>query len=150
LTQSFSIVFAAVAGTIIIGCAAPQTQELKRAREIFTEAQKDSTLTPNASVTLTEAGRNLNRALKSTSRKEQRHLAYLARKRIELARLQVLHMQKEIELQALQERQEQYLFTLRRLHHERAERQAEQAQRELDSHRSEELQQAGNTGKNGS
>jgi hypothetical protein len=132
------IVVAVIAAILAGGCAAPQSRELKQARESFMEAQNDPTITQRASVTLHEAKQSLERALKSISRKKQRHFAYLALKQTELARMQARQQQKQQDVQILQEEQDQFLFDLRRRQVEQARREAEQAQRDLQTYLAEE------------
>lgn len=128
-------------GIVAVGCAAPQSQELQQAEQAYSAAKDDPAVNENASVTLFEAKQALDRAKNADSLEEQKHFAYLAQRRIELAETQADQAQTREEVRDLQAQQEDFLNTLRRRQAEQARQQAEQAQQELQAYRTQEREQ---------
>ncbi|RJQ67297.1 MAG: OmpA family protein [Desulfobacteraceae bacterium] len=129
------------AGIVAIGCATPQSQELKQAQQSYSLAKDDPSITQNASVTLYEGKQALDRAQRAEEIEEQKHYAYVAQKKIDLARVQADQLQTRQEVEELQEQQESFLLALRRKQAEQARQRAEQAQEELQAYRGRERQQ---------
>ena len=124
----------------VAGCATPQTQELVQAEHAYTEASTDPTVTQNAALTLQEAQKALNQAKNADDVDVQRHYAYLAGKKVELARVQADNAQTQQQVAELEMQQKDYLLQLRQGRTEQAQQRAQQAEQELRAYRTEAMQ----------
>lgn len=129
------------AGIVAVGCATPQSQELKQAQQSYSEAQNSPAIAQNASATLYEAKQDLDKAKKADNIADQKHYAYLAQKKIELAESQASRAQIRDEAQNLQKQQEKFLLALRQRQAEEARKQAEMAQQKLQAYQSQQREQ---------
>jgi OOP family OmpA-OmpF porin len=129
------------AGIVAVGCATPQSQELKQAQQSYSEAQNSPAIAQNASATLYEAKQDLEKAKKADNIADQKHYAYLAQKKIELAESQSSRAQIRDEAQNLQQQQEKFLLALRQRQAEQARKQAEMAQQKLQAYQSQQKEQ---------
>ena len=105
---------------LVTGCALQQLESLEAARLAYTEAAKDPALAASAPVALYEAKQALTRAETAWEQDEDEvettHLAYIALRRVEIARAVASEKQAEIEAGTLGERRansvRQYLVSL--------------------------------------
>jgi len=119
------------AGLIAVGCATPQSQELQQAESSYSQAQNNETINRHAPVALREAKQDLDRAKAADEVEEQKHFAYLAQKKIELAQNQATQANSREEVANLQQQQDEFLLAMRRQQADQARAEAEQAQQEL-------------------
>lgn len=136
-TLSKSIILAAAGMVVLAGCATPRSNELEQARQSYSDVQADQTLSGDASVALYEAKQALEMAESADDLKAQRHYAYLAQKKIELAQAQSNQAQASEELDDLKAQQEEFLTTVRQRQAEEAKQEAEQAKQKLEAYQSE-------------
>jgi outer membrane protein OmpA-like peptidoglycan-associated protein len=154
---------AMLAVALLVGCATPSLDEVERARQELAAAKDDPRLAQNAPVELYEAEKTLNRAAQvwqgEENREEAAHLAYLAERRVSIARAVAEKRIAEDAARALSLEREQVLMearvrevdvarmqaelALKRAQEEatRAEEQAERA-RELQARAEEEARRA--------
>ncbi|MGA6927687.1 MAG: DUF4398 domain-containing protein, partial [Desulfosarcina sp.] len=136
-TLSKSIILAAAGMVVLAGCATPRSNELEQARQSYSEVQADQNLSGDASVALYEAKQALEMAESADDLKAQRHYAYLAQKKIELAQAQSNQAQASQELDDLKAQQEEFLTTVRQRQAEEARQEAQQAKQELQAYQSQ-------------
>jgi outer membrane protein OmpA-like peptidoglycan-associated protein len=108
---------AAILCLVATGCALQQLESLEAARLAYTEAAEDQTVAANAPVALYEAKQALTRAETAWEHDEDEvettHLAYVARRRVEIARAVASEKQAEIEAGTLAERRAKVLLEAR-------------------------------------
>lgn len=138
-TSTLAIFFAA--GLVATGCATPQSQELKQAQQSYSAVQDNPVVNQNASVILYEAKQDLDKAKNAENVATQKHYAYLAEKKIQLAQTQARQAEIRQQAENLQDQQEKFLLALRQQQAEQAKQRAEQAQQKLQAYRSQERQQ---------
>lgn len=126
-----------IVAVAVVGCATPQSQELVQAEHAYAEASTDPTVTQNAALTLQEAQKALNQAKNADDVEVQRHYAYLAGKKVELARVQADNAQTQQQVADLETQQKDFLLQLRQSRTEQAQQQTQQAQQELRAYRDE-------------
>ncbi|MEW6441701.1 MAG: OmpA family protein [bacterium] len=132
-------VIALGAGLIAAGCATT-SHELEQAEQSYSAAANDPAITRNASVTLYEARKALDRGRDAGSQEDQEHYAYVAQKKIELARVQADQLETSQQVEQLEKQQQQFLASIRREKTEEARQQAEQARQELHAYRAQETE----------
>lgn len=102
---------------LVSGCALQQPASLEAARLAYTEAAKDRELAASAPVALYEAKQALTRAESAWERDEDEvettHLAYVAKRRVEIARAVARQKQAEIDAGTLAERRAKVLLEAR-------------------------------------
>lgn len=129
------------AGLIAVGCATPQSQELQQAESSYSQAENNETINRHAPVALREAKQDLDRAKAADDVDEQKHFAYLAQKKIDLARNQATQADTREEVANLQQQQDEFLLAMRRQQAEQARTEAEQAQQQLQTYQAREREQ---------
>lgn len=121
----------------LAGCATPRSPELEEAQRSYSAVQEDPVVSKDASVILYEAKQALDQAEQSDSMEAQKHYAYLAQKKIELARTQSDDEQSAKAVADLKERQESFLMALHKRQAEEAGMAARQAKQELQAYQSQ-------------
>jgi len=116
-------VLAAIA--VCSGCAT-QNESLESARMSYSQAQQDVEIAQNAPVALAEAGQMLRQAEDADDDDEISHLAYIAQRKVEIARAMAEARKAETEAQRLLDEREKL-----RLQQELAELKAMQTERGL-------------------
>ncbi|HYE34761.1 OmpA family protein [Methylocaldum sp.] len=91
------------------GCAT-QNESLERARMSYSQAQQDTEIAQNAPVALAEAGQALRRAEDADDEDETTHLAYIAQRKVEIARAMAETRKAEAEAQQLLDDREKLLL----------------------------------------
>jgi outer membrane protein OmpA-like peptidoglycan-associated protein len=122
----------------LAGCATPQSQELNQAQQSYSAAQADPTVSKEASATLYEAKLALEQAESAENIDAQRHYAYLAEKKIELAQVQSNQAELDNEIADLKTQQEEFLMALHQRQAQGAQLEAEQAKSELEAYQAQE------------
>lgn len=130
-----------LAAIALASCATPQTPELIQAQHAYSEARNNPAVANNAALTLQEAEKALNQAKEADDPDVQKHFAYIAGKKVELARVQADNAETEKKVAQLKEQQENFLLQLRQDRTEQAQQQAQQAQQELRAYRSQDRQE---------
>jgi OOP family OmpA-OmpF porin len=126
-------------GTLSLGlaCASPTPDALLGARAAYQKAAGDPNVNENASVELYEAKQALDRAdtewTKQGNREETEHLAYLARRRVELAESWASARQSVKEAEALAKQRDKVLLEARTGEVERALTAAQKARAEAEA-----------------
>lgn len=128
------------AGLVATGCATPQSQELLQAQTSYSSAENDPAVTEHASVALYEAQQALNQAQNAESLEDQKHFAYLAQRKIELARINANQQMTKGEVAMLQAQQKDFLLALRAREAKSARTEADQAQQQLHAYRTQDQQ----------
>jgi len=121
VVRYFSLVIIAVCS----GCAT-QNESLERARMSYSQAQQDTEIAQNAPVALAEAGQALRQAEDADDEDETTHLAYIAQRKVEIARALAETRKAESEAQQLLDEREKL-----RLQQELAALKATQTERGL-------------------
>jgi outer membrane protein OmpA-like peptidoglycan-associated protein len=124
-------------GMMAVGCATPQSPELKRAQVFYSKVASEPSATRYSPDILHQAREALDQAQNADNLRDQRHFAYLARQRLELARVNARKQQTKVEVARLQEQQEDFLMTLRAREAEQAQKEAEQARQALRAYRAQ-------------
>ncbi len=126
---------------IAVGCASmPRTAELDQAQTFYSSAENDPVVTQFSPVLLDEARQSLEMARNAETEAEQRHYAYMAEKKVELARTNAQREAVRAEAKNLREQQDQFVLDLRAQQAEQARREAAEAQEQLRAYRSREQQ----------
>jgi len=113
------------------------TPQLKDAQQAYTQARSNPTVARYASAPLEEAAQELHKAQNADSEAAQRHYAYLAGKRIELARSLAQEKAMEEELDELRDKRQEVMLQTRSFEAEQARKEALEAQRETEQAREE-------------
>lgn len=132
------VILLAIGLFALAGCATPVSSELKQARQSYSAAQIDPSVSNNASVTLYEAKKALDQAEQAEELEAQKHYAYLTEQRIALAQAQARNAENSQAALELREQQQAYLMQRRQRMAEQATREAEQAKQKLSAYRSQE------------
>lgn len=113
----------------IIGtsCATQKPRELLQAQQLYMQARQDPKMVNNAPVSLHEAGTIIEKAQDADDREEAKHLAYLAEKKVAVARAEADQKLAERESQQLLEERDKVL--LQGLEKELAELKAQKTER---------------------
>jgi outer membrane protein OmpA-like peptidoglycan-associated protein len=131
----------ALAGTGVVAAACAttprETPYLARAEQAYLEARSDPAVAKYAPVPMHEAGEAIEKAREVDDNAERRHYAYLAEKKIELAKTLALRESAEDQMEKLRAEQDDLLIRVRGEEAEKARRQAKEAQAELHAYRSE-------------
>jgi OmpA-OmpF porin, OOP family len=109
--------FLAILAAVALGACATTHPEVERARSLYDQAAADPMLAQHASVALYEAEKEVERAERTWSRdsdrEEAKHIAKLAEKRLELARVMAEAAVAEQETQRLAQEREGVLLEAR-------------------------------------
>ncbi len=121
------------------GCATmPQaTPQLDQAQQSYSQALADPQIARYAPVPLHDAGEALDMAQNAENEAERRHYAYLAEKRVELARALAAENAAGDRLKELRAQKEDILLKVRSSEAEQARMEAQQAQQEMRAYKSE-------------
>ncbi len=130
-----------VAGAVVAGCAStPRTSELNQAQTFYGNAENDPLVAQYAPVPLDEARQDLERAANAETEAEQRHYAYMAEKKVELARTDAQREAVRNQAENLRRQQEQFVLELRAQQARQAKQEASEAREQLRTYRSLEEQ----------
>ena len=86
LKKSAYLISGILIASVITGCKQEPTPSLKEAQKVVEETKKDVKVKENAPIALYEAEKTLKAALNAEDAKEMDHLAYLAKKKAEIAK----------------------------------------------------------------
>ncbi|MBP1151885.1 MULTISPECIES: OmpA family protein [Methylocaldum] len=95
--------------TLCAGCAT-QNESLEKARLSYSQAQQDVEIAQNAPVALAEAGETLRQAENADDEDETTHLAYIAQRKVEIARAIAETRKAESETQQILDERERLLL----------------------------------------
>jgi outer membrane protein OmpA-like peptidoglycan-associated protein len=123
---------------LMFACASTYTTpQLKDAQQAYIQARSDPTVAQYASAPLGEAANELHKAQNADSETQQVHYAYLATKRVELARSLAQEKAAEEELDKLRDKREEVLLQTRSFEAEEARKEALEARWETEQARDE-------------
>ncbi len=86
LKRSAYLISGILIASIVSGCKQEPTPSLKEAQKVLEETKKEEKVRENAPIALYEAEKTLKKALNAESAKEMDHLAYLAKKKAQIAK----------------------------------------------------------------
>lgn len=99
-------------GIAALGCST--SKELTQARNSYSEARDNPTVSQHASATLNDAEMALEKAQNAKTWEKQEHYAYMAQKNVELAWIEASQAQSKMEAAQLDQEREQLSAALRR------------------------------------
>jgi OmpA-OmpF porin, OOP family len=130
-----------IAGTAGIGCSARTNLALEQTRAAYMQTRQDPEVAANAPVALHDAEAALRRAEQTwqstRDQQEVEHLAYLAEKRVEIARATARRVMAEAEAERLNNEREKVIIEARTREAERARQEAQTRTREAERARQE-------------
>jgi Outer membrane protein and related peptidoglycan-associated (lipo)proteins len=115
-----------IAFALGVACAT-QNPALERARQAYAQAEQNPVVTANAAVALHEAGQTLRQAEQAEDQEEMEHLAYLAEKKVEIARTEAQKKMAEANAERLLKERDQVRLEARTREAEEATAVAEAA-----------------------
>jgi len=86
LKRSAYLISGILIASVVSGCKQEPTPSLKEAQKVLEETKKEEKVRENAPIALYEAEKTLKKALNAESAKEMDHLAYLAKKKAQIAK----------------------------------------------------------------
>jgi outer membrane protein OmpA-like peptidoglycan-associated protein len=142
--MKFLFIFGVGASALIAtACASTQNgmPHLNQAQQAYLQARSDPAIASYAPVPLHEAAQALNKAQEADSGEERRHYAYIAERKVELARTLAIKEAAENQVALLEAQQTEFLLQRRAREADLARREAEEARAQLRGYRSEQQQQ---------
>ncbi len=126
------ITLAAIAFAIS-GCKQEPTPQLKEAQSLYENVKSDTKVQENAPIALYEAQKTLKKAQAAESEKEMNHLAYLAKRRVQIAKEIAKRKEALKKIEELKQIKNRVILEAREAEIERAKREIEEKTKLLKS-----------------
>jgi outer membrane protein OmpA-like peptidoglycan-associated protein len=141
--MKIAISIIALTAVLAAGCATTQqaTPQLSQAEQAYQQASSDPMITRYAPVTLREAAQALEMAENAENEEEAAHYAFIAERKVELARSLAAENAAEDQFSKLSAQRQDILLQLRSREAELARQEAREAQQEVRAYRSDQQQQ---------
>ncbi len=126
LKKSAYLISGILIASVMSGCKQEPTPSLKEAQKVIEEVKRDRKVKENAPIALYEAEKTLKMALNAESAKEMNHLAYLAKKRAQIAKEIAERKEALKKIEELKQVKNRVILEAREAEIQRAKREIEQ------------------------
>ncbi len=133
MKRAFFLASAAAIAVIMSGCKQEPTPELKEAKALYEKTKQDVKIQENAPIALYEAQKTLKKAEAAESEKEMNHLAYLAKRRVQIAKEIAKRKEALKKIEKLKQIKNRVILEAREAEIERAKREIEEKSKLLKS-----------------
>ncbi len=133
MKKTIFLASAAVIALIVSGCKQEPTPELKETKALYEKTKQDVKVQENAPIALYEAQKTLKKAQGAESEREMNHLAYLAKRRVQIAKEIAKRKEALKKIEELKQIKNRVILEAREAEIERAKREIEEKSKLLKS-----------------